>query len=159
MLWKKLSLSGSNGIRTHNHLVCNKNSNSLAKWLNDRLRTKWLGSWIPLLSLNHSNAERWRSKNAFFRGRVRLCFFVAFNIIITHIFSEKFYRISSVRSEYMNVFFFNINDFHQFLVVFFYFLVTKKLIMSAYNRLRQHFFYYQSGQSNFFNNFIKLYWH
>ena len=81
-----------------------------------------------------------RSKNAFFRDRVRLCFFVPFNIIIRHIFPEKFYLISSGRSEDMNVFFFNINDFHQFFVVFFNFLVTKKLMMSAYNRLRQHFF-------------------
>ena len=36
-------LSDSNGIRTHNHLVCKRTLNhlaSLAKWLSVRLRTK-----------------------------------------------------------------------------------------------------------------------
>ena len=51
------SLSDSNGIRTHNHLVCKQTLNhlaklaSLAKWLSIRLRTKWLWVRIPLLSL------------------------------------------------------------------------------------------------------------
>ena len=55
------SLSDSNGIRTHNHLVRKRTLNylaklavwlaSLAKWLNVRLRTKWLRFGIPLLSL------------------------------------------------------------------------------------------------------------
>ena len=51
------SLSDSNGIRTHNHLVRKRTLNhlaklaSLAKWLSVCLRTKWLWVRIPLLSL------------------------------------------------------------------------------------------------------------
>ena len=45
-------LSVSNEIRTHNHLVCKRTLNHLAKWLSVRLRTKWLWVRIPLLSLN-----------------------------------------------------------------------------------------------------------
>ena len=51
------SLSDSNGIRTHNHLVCKRTLNhlaklaSLTKWLSIRLQTKWLWVRIPLLSL------------------------------------------------------------------------------------------------------------
>ena len=47
------SLSDSNEIRTHNHLVRKRTLNhlaSLAKWLSVRLRTKWLWVWISLLS-------------------------------------------------------------------------------------------------------------
>ena len=44
-------LSDSNGIRTHNHLVCKQTLNHLAKWLSVRLRTNWLWIWFPLLSL------------------------------------------------------------------------------------------------------------
>ena len=46
--------SDSNGIWTHNHLVCKTILNhlaSLAKWFGVRLRTKWLWVRIPLLSL------------------------------------------------------------------------------------------------------------
>ena len=51
------SLSDSNGIRTHNHLVCKQTLNhlaklaSLAKWLSICLRTKWLWVRISLLLL------------------------------------------------------------------------------------------------------------
>ena len=41
-------LSDSNGIQTHNHLVCKQTAN-LAKWLSVRLPTKWLWVRIPLL--------------------------------------------------------------------------------------------------------------
>ena len=59
LAWSKCHirrLSDSNGIRTHNHLVCKQTVNhlaklvSLAKWLNGRLQTKWLWVRIPLLS-------------------------------------------------------------------------------------------------------------
>ena len=51
------SLSDSNGIQTHNHLVCKLILNhlaklaGLAKWLSVGLQTKWLWIWILLLSL------------------------------------------------------------------------------------------------------------
>ena len=58
----KLYLSDSNGIRTHNHLVCKRTLNHLArlttqlfassaKWLSVHLGTKWLWLLIPFLSL------------------------------------------------------------------------------------------------------------
>ena len=52
------SLSDSNGIRTHNHLVRKRTLNhllkqaNLAKWLNILWRTKWLWLWIPLMLMN-----------------------------------------------------------------------------------------------------------
>ena len=47
-----LSLSDSNRIWTHNHLVCKQTLNHLAKLA--KLRTKWLWVRIPLLSLKSS---------------------------------------------------------------------------------------------------------
>ena len=38
---------------------------------------------------------------------------------------------------------------------FWHFLVTKKVMMSAYNR----FFYFQSSLNRFFNSCVKLYWY
>ena len=55
------SLSDSNRIRTHNHLVRKRIPNNLAKlaslskWLSVRLRSKWLWVRIPLLSLKLSS--------------------------------------------------------------------------------------------------------
>ena len=57
-----ISLSESNGIRTHNHLAHKRTLNhyvwwilakltSLAKWLSVGLRTKWFWVRLPLLSL------------------------------------------------------------------------------------------------------------
>ena len=51
------SISDSNEIQTHNHLLCKKTLNcltklaSLAKWLSVCLQTKWLWVRISLLSL------------------------------------------------------------------------------------------------------------
>ena len=58
------SLSDSNEIRTHNHLVRKQTLNHLAR-LSVRLQTKWLSVRIPLLSLkseyphNYWNLLRW----------------------------------------------------------------------------------------------------
>ena len=46
-----LSLSDSNGIRTHNYLVRKRTLNHLAKGSSVRLKTKWLWVRIPLLLL------------------------------------------------------------------------------------------------------------
>ena len=46
-------LSDSNGIRTHNHLVCKRTLNhlaSLAKWLSVCLRVKWFWVRVQLQS-------------------------------------------------------------------------------------------------------------
>ena len=55
----------------------------------------------------------------------------------------------------METFFDNISYFHRFLSIFWifwYFLVTKKLMTSAYNRWCQHFFHFQRNLNIFFNN-------
>ena len=53
---------------------------------------------------------------------LRLVFsiFVTFNIIISHIFTENFIEIPQVirQSEYMKIFFFDINYFRQFFEFF-----------------------------------------
>ena len=52
-IWR---LSDCNGTRTHNHLVCKRTVNHLAKlssldkWSSARLRTKWLWFWVPIQS-------------------------------------------------------------------------------------------------------------
>ena len=56
----------------------------------------------------------------------------------------------------------NISYFHQFSPIFWIFwhlLVSKKLMMSAYNRWCQHFFHFQHTLNRFFNNCIKLCWY
>ena len=65
------------------------------------------------------------------RERLKLWVFLTFNIIITHIFPENFIEIREVVQK---VFFFDINYFSQFFRFFSHFLVTKKLMTSAYNR-------------------------
>ena len=52
-IWR---LSDCNVTRTHNHLVCKRTVNHLAKlssldkWSSARLRTKWLWFWVPIQS-------------------------------------------------------------------------------------------------------------
>ena len=54
--------------------------------------------------------------------------------------SWKFHLNSSSRSVDMKIFSIDINGFHQFFRFFWHFLVTKKLMASAYNRWCQYFF-------------------
>ena len=61
------SLSGSNRIRTHNHLV---------EWVSVRLRTKWLWVRIPLLSLKlliNVKVHRFEIFVLDFRGKLFNC--------------------------------------------------------------------------------------
>ena len=56
-----------NGTRTHNHLVCKHTLNhsaKLAKWLNDRLQTKWLWVRVPLQSLNFQILRLFRARSS-----------------------------------------------------------------------------------------------
>ena len=77
--------------------------------------------------------------------------------------SWKFYWNFWSRSEVMMNFSASISYFHRFssifwnFFVFCHFLVTKKLMTSAYNRWCQHFFHFQLTLNRLFNNFIKLY--
>ena len=68
-------------------------------------------------------------KNVSSRESVKLCFFVAFNIIISHIFSENFIEIL----EDIKTFPANISYFHLFSSTFWifgHFLVTKKQLLT-----------------------------
>ena len=77
------------------------------------------------------------SKNVFSRERVEYYFFVNLNIIISHIFAEKFMETFQLIQK---IFLFSINNFDKFFVFF----VAKspcseKLMTSAYCRCHQYF--------------------
>ena len=83
------------------------------------------------------------SKNVFSKERVKTWFFVTFNIIIRHKFPKNFIEIpqfvQKLRRISLSILAIFIN-FHHFFFIFRHFLVTKKLMMSAYNIWCQHFF-------------------
>ena len=64
------SLSDCNGTRTHNHLVCKRTPNhlaklaSLAKWLTACLRTKWLWVHIKCNEINTWTYNVLKNENA-----------------------------------------------------------------------------------------------
>ena len=68
------------------------------------------------------------SKNIFSRKRVKPCNFVTFNVIISHIFLENFIETYQVDQKIWKI------------MKIWHFLVTKKLIVSAFNRDVNHFF-------------------
>ena len=82
------------------------------------------------------------SNNVFSKDRVKPCFFMTFNIIISHIFPENFSEISEVVQRIWKLslsiwtIFINFINFLDFLQ----FAVTKKLITSAYNGPFKHLF-------------------
>ena len=85
------------------------------------------------------------SKNVSSKGRVKPCFFVTFNIIISHTFPENSIEISQVVQKIWTIslsILAIISYFHRFssnFWIFWHFLVTKKLMTSAYNTWCQHF--------------------
>ena len=84
------------------------------------------------------------SKIVFSREKVKPCFFVTFNIITSHIFPENFIKIPQL----IHIFIIYIWRFYSsiwtifinFFEFFDIYLVTKKLMTSAYNRQCQNFF-------------------
>ena len=73
------------------------------------------------------------------KERVKLWFFVTFKIIIRQIFSENFIQIRQVvqklwRTSLSILAIFIFHQFLSFFRIFGHFLVTKKLMASAYNR-------------------------
>ena len=64
--------------------------------------------WEVRVNLTHCGS----SKNVSSKGRVKHCFFVTFNISMSHIFPENFIEAFS-RSENMKTFSVNISYFHQ----------------------------------------------
>ena len=53
-----------NWTRTHNHLVCKRTFNHLAKWLSVRLRNKWLWVRAQLQSLKLQISRLFRARNS-----------------------------------------------------------------------------------------------
>ena len=96
------------------------------------------------------------SKNVSSKGRVKPWFFATFNIISKHNSPENLIEFPQVvqkilrKSPSILAFFIN---FPQFSGFFWHYLVTKKLMVSAYNRWCQH------TLNRLFNNYIKLYWY
>ena len=88
------------------------------------------------------------------KERVKPCFFLAFNIAISYIFSKNFSWIPPVVPKIWIWIFLSI-----FIIfcIFWHFLVTKKLMTSAYNKWCQHFFHSQHTLKGLFKDCIKLY--
>ena len=70
-------------------------------------------------------------------------------------FSWKFHWNYSSRSEDMRNFSVNISQFSSIFFIFWHFLVTKKLVTSAYNRWCQHFFTFNILQTDC----LTIYWY
>ena len=76
------------------------------------------------------------------KERVKSWFFMTFDIIISHIFPESFIETPQVVQKIWIISFSILAifiDFHPSFGIFWHFLVTKKLMISAYNGLCQHF--------------------
>ena len=69
--------------------------------------------------------------------RVKPCFFVTFNIILSHIFLENFIEILEVVQKIWRISLSILTIFINFLD-FWHLFVTEKLVMSAYNKRCQH---------------------
>ena len=81
-------------------------------------------------------------KNVSSKERVKPWFFMTFNNILRHIFPENFIEFPQVTQKIWRNPLSTLANFHQFSSVFWIFwhyLVTKKLMTSAYNRWCQHF--------------------
>ena len=96
-------------------------------------------------------------KSTFFRVRVKPCSF--FTLILSKVTSFlnvllKFFKHAEKNENFL----FQCQLFSAIFRIFWHFLVTKKLIASAYNRWRQHFLPSTYSKS-FFNSCIKLCWY
>ena len=88
------------------------------------------------------------------KKRVTPWFFVTFNIILRHIFPENFIEFPQVVQKIWRNSLSILANFHQFssiFWIFWHYLVTKKPMMSAYNRWCLHFFYLQHTLNRLFN--------
>ena len=83
------------------------------------------------------------SKNVSSKERAKPWFFVTFTIILRHTFPENFMEFPQVVQKIWRNSLTLLANFHQFssiFLIFWHYLVTKKLTTSAYNRWCQHFF-------------------
>ena len=98
----------------------------------------------------------WFSKNASFQERAKAWFFVTLNIIISHTFPENFIEITQVVQKILSlslsIFLWLFLAIFIIFLIFWHFLVTKKRMMTAYNRWCQHFFHFQRTSNKFCNN-------
>ena len=97
---------------------------------------------VQNLTLEKENSPCDFSKNASFKERMKTCFFVTFNIILSHIFPENYIEFTQVVQKIWRVSVAILAIFINFFIFFIFwrFLVTKKLVKSAYNRWCHHFF-------------------
>ena len=103
----------------------------------------------------------WIFQKCMFQREGETMVFVTFNIIINHIFLENFIKIHNIVQKIWRISV-NISYFYQFssiFWIFWHFLVTKKLILPAYNRLCQHFLQFYHTLNTLFKNCRKLYWY
>ena len=75
-------------------------------------------------------------------------------LILRYVFAENFIKVPRVVQKIWR-FSCSILVFSAIFRVFWHFLVTKKLMKSAYNRLCWHFFYFQPNLNRLFNSYIK----
>ena len=95
----------------------------------------------------------WFFQNCIFlREGKALFFLVTFNITIRPFFSWNHWNFSS-RVEDMNIFFVNINYFHQYFGLFGHFLFANEQIDVV------SIFYLKPTSNRLFNNCIKLFWY
>ena len=101
-------------------------------------------------------------KNVYSKERVKPWFLVTFNIILRHNFPENFIKFPQLVQKIWRNSLSILANFHKFssiFWIFWHYLVTKKLMTSAYNRWCQHFFYFEHTLNRLFNTCIKLYWY
>ena len=83
------------------------------------------------------------SKHVSSNERAKCWFFVTFNNILRHIFPENLIEFPQVVQKIWRNYLSILANFHQYsstFWIFWHYLVTKKLMMSTYNRWGQHFF-------------------
>ena len=83
------------------------------------------------------------SKTVSSKETVERCFFLTFNIILSHIFPENFIEFPRVVQKIWKNSLSMLANFRQFssiFWIFWHYLLTKKLMMPAYNGWCQHFF-------------------
>ena len=97
-------------------------------------------------------------KKLYFRVRVKPCFFVTFNIIVSHIFPENFVDVSHIAqrirrfSPSILTIFIDFSDFLNF-------SSRKETSDFSIQQMISSIFYFQAIINSLFNNFINLYWY
>ena len=95
------------------------------------------------------------------KERVKLWFSVTFNIILKDIFSENFIEFPQVVQKIWRNSLSVLANFHQLssiFLIFWHYLVTKKLMTSFITGM-SGLFHFQHSLNRLFNNCIKLYWY